>query len=48
MPDVATTLGLPAGQRFEYWKHPAHFSRLFKASFGLSPRDYRASFLVPS
>src|SRR5580700_8380466 len=21
MPDVATTLGLPAGQRFEYWKH---------------------------
>jgi hypothetical protein len=108
MPDVATTAGLPAGQRFEYWKHvlsntfvplevttpgggndfrglvrgcelgslrfievsaeahtarrtarlvkaapaigarwgypdPAHFSRLFKAAYGVGPRDYRAS-----
>jgi AraC-like DNA-binding protein len=79
MPDVARTLDLPPGQRFEYWKHvlsdtfvslevsspngdadflgrpvaavgarwgypdPAHFSRLFKATYGMGPRDYRAS-----
>jgi AraC-like DNA-binding protein len=30
------------GARWGY-PDPAHFSRLFKASFGLSPRDYRAS-----
>jgi AraC-like DNA-binding protein len=35
------------GARWGY-PDPAHFSRLFKASFGLSPRDYRASFVVPS
>jgi AraC-like DNA-binding protein len=34
------------GARWGY-PDPAHFSRLFKASFGLSPRDYRASFPVP-
>jgi|HubBroStandDraft_1064217.scaffolds.fasta_scaffold09595_5 AraC-like DNA-binding protein len=30
------------GARWGY-PDPAHFSRLFKASFGLSPRDYRAA-----
>jgi len=30
------------GARWGY-PDPAHFSRLFKASFGLSPRDYRAT-----
>jgi AraC-like DNA-binding protein len=30
------------GARWGY-PDPAHFSRLFKAGFGLSPRDYRAS-----
>jgi AraC-like DNA-binding protein len=35
------------GARWGY-PDPAHFSRLFKASFGLSPRDYRAAVLMPS
>jgi AraC-like DNA-binding protein len=35
------------GARWGY-PDPAHFSRLFKAGFGLSPRDYRTSFLVSS
>jgi AraC-like DNA-binding protein len=30
------------GARWGY-PDPAHFSRLFKTSFGVSPRDYRAS-----
>jgi AraC-like DNA-binding protein len=34
------------GARWGY-PDPAHFSRLFKASFGLSPRDYRASHGLP-
>jgi AraC-like DNA-binding protein len=33
------------GARWGY-PDPAHFSRLFKASYGIGPRDYRASHLV--
>jgi AraC-like DNA-binding protein len=30
------------GARWGY-PDPAHFSRLFKATYGMGPRDYRAS-----
>jgi AraC-like DNA-binding protein len=26
--------------------HPPHFSRLFKSTYGLAPRDYRAKALT--
>jgi AraC-like DNA-binding protein len=41
-PDCVSRPVAAVGARWGY-PDPAHFSRLFKAAFGLSPRDYRAS-----